>query len=1045
MRFLYACLFSFFLFLGLTRPAQAQLSTIGKEFWVGFMENNRSTGNQNTPDFAVLVITATEPSTGVIEFLGQTEAFSLNTGEQYTFRKNSFFDIDLLNRNSGQIENLGIHITSSGKIAVHAFNERFRSADGTVILPLGALGKDHYITSHFEVNNLPNLNVNNESTLLVVATEDNTKIEITTTANSISGDIQGVPSEITLNRGQSYQIKARGDLTGSRVRVVGDNADDCKKIAVFGGNKWVSVGTCGNANDHLYQQAYPVNTWGTSFVHTALLGRSSGELVKVLASEDNTEVRINGILQPQVLNSGDWLPLEFGANESGKIDTSKPSSVTVFSKSQACNVPSDPFATNGDPFMITYSPTEQLLTELDFNAISLPSIVNHYVNIVVKSGEENQTRLDGVLVGGSFQMLLGDPTYKYARIEITQGVHKLSNPAGFAAYVYGFGNIESYGYAAGAALNNLNFETEQDYPFDVEGDNVACLNQEGSWIVNSENPDFTYFVWNFGDGSPTKIGKGVTHTFTAPGKYEIVITASLSPNSCDEQEETTFEVEVLETKAELIGSQSVCPDVEEVMYRVKNKENISRIEFDVEGGVILETYADSVLVRWGASNANAKVTMQPFSANGCPGAIVELPVVVELRIVVAEALGELEVCYDPSVRFTYAAPDPLSGRRYEWIVQGGTLVSGQDSDKIEVIWDQEDRIGTIGYTAFSLVDNSCAGTAPDIQVRVAKQLTMATQSITDVACFGEATGKIEVLAAGGTTNTTTGYTFEWSHDATLKSATASNLKAGLYTVKVTDALGCVQSITNLEIKEPPLLQLSSVTATPTTCFGKKDGQVRLEVIGGVAPYSLEFGGTQSFSGVFELDTLKKETYAWEVTDANGCKIPVAFEITSPPPLVVDVSLAKTACPGEDNGELLVVPSGPAGPFSYVWTPSDQTTDLATGLAKGSYQVQVTDAAGCVSFGTGIVIEEAPKIRMPNAYNPAENPLFTGVSNCVINFTLIIYNRWGQLIYSGDKGWDGRAFGEEAPVDTYSYAVNYSYLMEGNTVQVSYKGSVLLVK
>ena len=63
MRFLYACLFSFFLFLGLTRPAQAQLSTIGKEFWVGFMENNRSTGNQNTPDFAVLVITATEPTT----------------------------------------------------------------------------------------------------------------------------------------------------------------------------------------------------------------------------------------------------------------------------------------------------------------------------------------------------------------------------------------------------------------------------------------------------------------------------------------------------------------------------------------------------------------------------------------------------------------------------------------------------------------------------------------------------------------------------------------------------------------------------------------------------------------------------------------------------------------------------------------------------------------------------------------------------------------------------------------------------------------------
>lgn len=1043
MRMISRFLVLFFPLLALAFTSYGQLSTTGKEFWVGFMENNRSTTNQSTPDFAVLVITATEPTTGVIEFLGQAESFSLTTGEQYTFRKNSFTEIDLLNRNSGQIENLGIHITSTGKVAVHAFNERFRSADGTVILPLGALGKDHYITSHFEVNPLANLNVNNESTLLVVAVEDNTRVEITTTENSISGESKGFPFEVVLNRGQSYQIKARGDLTGSRVRVIGSNADECKKIAVFGGNKWTSVGACGNANDHLYQQAYPVNTWGSSFVHTALLGRSSGELVKVLASEDNTEVRINGVLQPQVLNSGEWLPLEFGANESGKIDTSKPASVTVFSKSQTCNNASDPFATNGDPFMITYSPTEQLLTQLDFNAISLPSIVNHYVNIVVKTGEENQTRLDGVVIGNSFQMLPGDPTYKFARIEITQGVHELSNPAGFAAYVYGFGNIESYGYAAGAALNNLNFETKPEYAFDVEGDNVACLNQEGAWTINSENPDFTYFVWDFGDGTPTEIGKNVTHTFKQPGKYEVSIVASLSPNSCDDQEETTFEVEVLKTEAVLLGAQSVCPEVEEVMYRLKNKQNISRMEFEVEGGTILETYSDSVLIRWGPSNPDAFVRLVPFSENGCPGEVIELPVVVELRIEVIEAQGEKEVCFDPSMRFTYAAPNPSNGRRYEWIVQGGTLVSGQDSDKIEVIWDQEDVLGTVGYTAYSLVDNSCAGTAPDIQVKVATQLRLATQLITDVACFGQATGKIEVLAAGGTSSATIPYTFEWSHDATLKSSSASNLKAGLYTVKVIDALGCTQSIADIEVKEPPLLQLSSVTALPTTCFGKKDGQVRLEVIGGVGPYSLEYGGNQVFTGIFELDTLKKEIYAWEVTDANGCKIPIDFEITSPPPLVVDVSLAKTACPGQADGELLVVPSGTQGPFDYLWTPTSQTTDLATGLAIGSYEVQVTDAAGCISFGTGSVIEEAPKIRMPNAFNPKEG-LFTGVSTCVVDFSMTIYNRWGQLIYAGNKGWDGKFAGKEAPVGTYSYSTTYSYSIEGSSIQVTFKGAVLLI-
>ena len=1057
MRVFFRALFLSLFLLATATSGYAQLSTIGKEFWVGFMENYRT---PTLIDYAVIVITATEDTKGAIEYLGQSTPFDLKSGEQYIFRKSSL-DLDLLNRSSSNPEPLGIHITASGKISVHAFNEREASADGTVILPVSALGKDYLITSHheFRPTNVfnPTTNLNKESLLLVVATEDNTEIEIITTVNSISAgkELKGESFKVVLQRGQSYQVKAAGDLTGSRVRVLGSNADDCKKIAVFGGNIWTSVGECGQANDHLFQQAYPTSTWGTSFVHTALLGRSSGELVKVLASEDNTEVFVNGVPDPRILNSGEWLELNFQANQSAKIETpTKPSSVTVFSKSQSCNSDYVPNISglNGDPFMITYSPTEQFLTQLNFSTITLPLIQKHYLNIVVKEGEENNTRFDGSSIeasGGMFETIYSG--YKVARIEISEGVHSLSNPAGFTAYVYGFGNPESYGYAAGAALNNLNFTPISDYEFDVVGERVACLNQESDWTIESENPNFTYFVWDFGDGTPTKVGQTVPHTYTAPGRYEVTIVASLSPNSCEEQEETTFEVTVLETSGSLVGPLSVCPDVEEAWYKVINKQSIARMEFFVDGGVKVREIADSVLVRWGGSGPGL-VTVIPYTANDCPGEKIEYPVTIELRIQVNEALGDKEVCFDPSVRFPYSAPDPLPGRRYEWIVQGGTLVSGQGSDKIEVIWNQEDVIGKVGYTAYSLVDNSCAGTAPDIQVRVAKQLNLATQLITNVACFGGATGKIEMLPSGGTTNATTGYTFEWSHDANLKTAVASNLRAGLYSVKVIDALGCEREVTGIEVEEPPLLKVASLTTTPTTCFGRQDGKLRLEVIGGVAPYRLEFGGTQVFNGIFEINTLKKERYNWEVTDSNGCKIPVSFEITSPPPLVVEVSLAKPACPGEANGELLVEPSGPAGPFTYLWTPSDQLTQLATGLAQGTYQVQVTDAAGCVSFGSGKVIEEAPKIRMPNAFNPkdddnadGEPDRFTGVSNCVVNFSLLVFNRWGQLVYSGNEGWDGNFAGDIAPVGTYSYVNTYSYSMEGKTVQVTFRGSVLLVR
>lgn len=1036
------------LLLSTGNSAFGQLSTVGKEFWVGFMENNRigsSGNNAGAPDFAVIEITANENSTGAIEYQGVSTPFILTAGQQFTLRVPSQ-DLDLLHRSSGAIENKGIHITSSGKIAVHAFNERFRSADGTVVLPIGALGRDYYVTSHFEtltVNVNYDANTNNESTLLVVATEDNTEIEITTSVNSISGNQAGTPSTITLNRGQSYQIKARADLTGSRVRVIGDNADECKKIAVFGGNKWTSVGNCGQANDVLFQQTYPVNTWGSSFVHVALSGRTSGELVKVLASEDNTEVRVNGTLQGTI-NRAEFLTLEFGINESGKIDTSKPSSVSVFSKSMACNQPTAPGATNGDPFMITYSPSEQFLRGLTFNAINLPSITAHYVNIVVKTGTQDATFLDGVNIGGQFNLLLADPNFHYARVNISKGVHQLRNAQGFAAYVYGFGNLESYGYAAGAALDNLNFAADSGYDFEVEGEKVACLNQEGLWEINSENPDFMYFVWNFGDGTDPQVGKEVGHIYTKPGNYEIKVSAALSPNSCDEQEEVTFEVEVFETKGELLGETSVCPEVEQVMYRMKDLFNVTKGAFEVDGGLIVADYGDSVLVNWGPANTEAKLRLIPYSQNGCPGPPIELPVVINQRIEVISAVGELQVCFDPLIPHIYSAPNAITGRGYDWVVTGGQIISGQGESKIEVSWDQPGITGIVEYTAYSLVDNQCEGKAAPIQIQVAGEFLADVSGIDAIGCAGLNSGSISLNIQGGNTP----YKFVWQHDPSLNSPTALNLSAGTYSVKVTDQLGCERILENIEVVEPAPLEVLAVSPIGVSCFGKPDGELTLNVTGGVVPYSIQYEGLKTFSGTISLAGLPSGNYNLEVKDSNGCVIPVSFEITSPVALAVDVRMEKPACPGGANGELFVLPSGSAGPYIYRWIDSDLVGNgnFVAGLSAGTYELEVQDAAGCVSIGRGIVKEAAPQIRMPTGFDPRQGTgLYEGVSNCETDFELLIYNRWGQLIYSGVTGWDGMVNGEFAGTGSYSFFVRYSFVLEGVRKVEEKRGSFILIR
>lgn len=1043
-RFYLICL-TFFLFV-LSIRAHAQVSTVGTEFWLGFMDNNKippNNGGQGAPDFANIIVTANEDAQGTIEYRGQTANFSLSAGQQYTLRVPSE-DLDLLHRSSGITENKGIYISSTGKIAVHAYNERFRSADGSVILPVSALGTDYYITSHYETltaNVNFNGNINDESTLLVVATEDDTEIEITPSVANIGGGAPGSPYTIRLNRGQSYQLKAKADLTGSRVRVVGADANECKKIAVFGGNKWTSVGNCGEANDHLFQQAYPVNTWGNSFVHVALSGRTSGELVKVLAAENGTEVRVNGALEGTI-DQGEWLSLEFGINEHGKIETSKPASVSVFSKSQACNEPTAPGATTGDPFMITYSPSEQFLKQLTFISLNLPSIVNHYVNIVVKTGTQNGTVLDGTNVSGRFFPLPGDPNFMYARINISQGVHRLSNPDGFAAYAYGFGELESYGYAAGAALDNLNFETEASYEFEVDGENVACLNQPGDWIINSENPDFTYFVWDFGDGSPLQEGKEVSHTFAESGEYEVSVLAAISPNSCDQQEEVTFMVNVLDSSAEIIGSSSACPEVEELLYTIENLENVTRVEFEIDGGELVEINDLSTIVRWGAANDNATLTAIPYNLNGCPGEPISFPVTVNQRIEAEIPEGPEEICFDPSVSHLYSIPGGTNGRRYDWIIEGGTILSGQGSSEIEVSWNQPGVLGKLYYTATSLVDALCEGTSESIEVSVKNEFLISTEEVVSVSCSGDGSGIIDLRIEGGVPP----YQFEWSHDPNLQNKRAEELIAGIYSVKVIDQFGCVEVLENIEVVEPAPLELISVFPQAVSCYGKPDGIVTLEINGGTPPYLIDFDGGQSFSSSIQLNDLSQGIYDWMVMDSNGCSIPVSFEIASPPALEVEVRLEKPACPGGSNGELFAFPAGGINPFVYTWESNSGTGNQLIGVPRGVYAVSVRDASGCVSLGQGEVVEAAPVVRMPTGFYPErDQDLFRAISNCELEMEIWIFNRWGQIIYSGNEGWDGMISGVDAPSGTYSYRIQYSYWINDQFQVENKSGAFALIR
>ncbi|WP_215226140.1 PKD domain-containing protein [Echinicola shivajiensis] len=1006
------------------------------------MENftEQSSGN------SVLIITANEPAKGTIDLSNfrpnWTVSFDLQKGESYTMRISTYQE-DLMHRSSGIVENKGVFVSSEGKISVYAFNERYRSADGTVVLPLSTLGKDYLVTSHFEVspgsdNPMVDLNAKNESLLLVVGVENETRVEITPSVDTDDGKSANVPFELILNEGQSIQLRSRDDLTGSRVRVLGNDFDDCKNIAVFGGNKWTGVGQCGEANDHLFQQVYPISTWGTQFIHIPFKGRTSGEMVKVLAATDGTVLNLNGQYYA-TLDEGEHISLDFGKDEIVQIETSHPADVSVFAKSQMCNDQSGPFSTYGDPFMISYSPNQQLLKDVTFEALDIVSIEQNYVNIIVKTNSTGQTILDGVNVGNQFSTVPGSSDFSYARIEINSGSHHLQNLNGFIGYVYGFGYLESYGYSVGANLENLNFEVDSKYEFEVYGEKVACLNHETIWSIVPENPVFTYFQWDFGDGSEKKDGKEVSHIFQEPGNYTVSILAAISQSSCDQQEKIIFEVEVLETKGEIVGSEVSCPD-EEITYELTGMEGIESFVWKIVGGEIINQQENKVDIRWGEINDEAELIIQPFTFEGCPGEPIVLGVNISNTIIPETPKGVEEVCFDPELSYQYVANNVLRGRKVDWFVSGGEIISIENDTLIEVSWNEPGIVGELWFKESN--NDQCSGISDVLSVVVQDEIKLDV-TVQNGLCFDDESAFIEVKVIEGTSP----FTFSWDHDPSLNSSRVEGLPFGSYSVVITDGNGCYKKLEGIEVKYPEMLEAEVLEISGTSCYGRADGIAKLEIKGGTEPYTIDYNNYELSQGRMTLSGLAGGNHQFTVVDYNGCSFPISFEVTSPEPLEVEVEVLRRSCPGEPDGELFAIPIGGREPFNYTWDYEDQTSAHLVKAPKGNYSVTVTDQNNCISFGSAQLNEMAPTVRMPNAFRPSNNkdfPYFEPVSNCPLSYRIIIYNRWGELIYMNNAGWDGTVSGKKALPDSYSYVLEYNYKLEGKEINKNIRGTFQII-
>ncbi|MCB9164502.1 MAG: SprB repeat-containing protein [Flavobacteriales bacterium] len=227
-------------------------------------------------------------------------------------------------------------------------------------------------------------------------------------------------------------------------------------------------------------------------------------------------------------------------------------------------------------------------------------------------------------------------------------------------------------------------------------------------------------------------------------------------------------------------------------------------------------------------------------------------------------------------------------------------------------------------------------------------------------CAGPCTGTATVTATGGTGT----IVFDWQPPpgGGQGTATATGLCAGTaYTVTLSDANGCGTTL-NVTI-DPSAVILPNSSSTPVTCNGSCDGTATVGPTGGVEPYTYTWSppppigqGTPTASG------LCAGPVQVTIVDNAGCSVVAEILITEPPPIITDVAVSHPLCVGVCNGSITLTTSGGGSGYTYVWSPqppAGQGTATISGLCGGTWNVLITDNAGCTQQASYTTIEPTP--------------------------------------------------------------------------------------
>ena len=330
-----------------------------------------------------------------------------------------------------------------------------------------------------------------------------------------------------------------------------------------------------------------------------------------------------------------------------------------------------------------------------------------------------------------------------------------------------------------------------------------------------------------------------------------------------------------------------------------------------------------------------------------------------------------------------------------------------------------------GQYTFIVVDrNNCHDISNTVTIEFRPAADFDPTTVTDVLCYGDATGAITFNLISSNGYQLTYYLFDatgFDEDnfdinnalATNASGNFPGLTDGDYVVVINQRKGSADCdyFEYSTISAPSFaLDADAVLTQDYTCL--QNGIIEAQnVTGGTAPYEYSIDGV-TFGASPTFNNLTNGTYTITVRDANGC-IFVTNSITIDPldpPTDIDFSATNPQCPTFVSDVTLSVTGGAPNLVYEIISPAGGAVNNGnnatfTGLTPGTYMFRVTDNDGCF-YDESFTIDPVTEISVTGQL--ISNITCFGDSDGEIQYTVNNFNTDYDYSVTGPATFSGTA-------------------------------------